>query len=242
MSSLTRKYITVSYELYSTNSQGVEELVEAAPVEHPMQFISNMGTMLPAFEAQVQSLNAGDTYDFSLSPEDAYGEYEDAHVIQLDKAVFSPSGHFDSQNVFVGATIPLVNEDGNRFQGTVVEVGEDKVTVDLNHPLAGQTLRFKGQVVTSRPATDEEIDALIMRLSGVGGCGCGDSCGCSDEHSHGGCGSGEESHGGCGCGGNCQCGSDEQGDCGCSSDSCGCGDNCQCGTEGHGDCGCGGKH
>lgn len=217
MSNLTRKYITVSYELYAPNSEGAEELVEAAPVEHPMQFISNMGTMLPAFEAQVQNLNEGDTYDFTLSPEEAYGEYEEAHVITLDKAVFSPSGHFDNENVFVGASIPLINEDGNRFQGIVVEITDDKVTVDLNHPLAGRALRFKGQIVTSRPATDEEIDALILRLSGVhGGCGCGDSCGCGDEND------------GCGCGGN--------------HGGCGCGDNCECGTDGHSDCGCGGKH
>lgn len=221
MSNVTRKYITVSYELYAPNAEGVEELVEAAPVEHPMQFISNMGTMLPAFEAQVQNLNEGDTYDFTLTPEDAYGEYEEAHVISLDKAVFSPSGHFDSDNVFVGATIPLVNEDGNRFQGTVVDIAEDKVTVDLNHPLAGKALRFKGQIVTSRPATDEEIDALILRLSGVhGGCGCGDSCGCGGH---------DDDHG-CGCGGHGQ------------GDGCGCGGDCKCGTEGHGDCGCGGKH
>ena len=81
----------------------------------------------------------------------------------------------------------------------VVNITEDKVTVDLNHPLAGCALNFVGKVDESRQATEEEVTAMIRRLSGEG-CGCG----CHD------CGGGN-----CGgdCGGDCDGGHDH--DCGC---------------------------
>lgn len=183
---MTNKYITVAYRLYSNNEQGAPELIEEAPVEHPFQFISGMGVALDTFEDKVAGLNAGDKFDFELSVEEAYGNYEKERVLDLDKQMFCVDGHFDKDHIFEGAIIPLVNEDGQRFQGLVAGVSEDKVTVDLNHPLAGKALRFEGEVVTSRDATNEELQALIGMLTGEHGCGCG-------------CGDGEE--GGCGCGG-----------------------------------------
>lgn len=194
------KYITVAYSLYTDNSEGVHELVEQAPVEHPFQFITELGVALEAFEAKLKDLNAGDEFDFTLSVDEAYGPYEQEHVIELPKSTFMLNGRFQKDVIFEGAVIPLVNADGNRFQGLVLEVKEEVVIIDLNHPLAGKELHFKGSVVTSREATDAEVTSLIKMMSGEGVCGCGCGCegdcegGCSSE----GCGCGDHDHG-CGC-------------------------------------------
>ncbi len=194
------KYITVAYSLYTDNSEGVHELVEQAPVEHPFQFITELGVALEAFEAKLKDLNAGDEFDFTLSVEEAYGPYEQEHVIELPKSTFMLNGRFQNDVIFEGAVIPLVNADGNRFQGLVLEVKEDVVIIDLNHPLAGKELHFKGSVVTSREATDAEVTALIKMMSGEGGCGCGCGCdgGCDGGCDSEGCGCGDHEHG-CGC-------------------------------------------
>ncbi len=194
------KYITVAYSLYTDNAEGVHELVEQAPVEHPFQFITELGVALEAFEAKLKDLNAGDEFDFTLSVDEAYGPYEQEHVIELPKSTFMLNGRFQKDVIFEGAVIPLVNADGNRFQGLVLEVKDEVVVIDLNHPLADKELHFKGSVVTSREATDAEVTSLIKMMSGEGGCGCGCGCegdcegGCSSE----GCGCGDHDHG-CGC-------------------------------------------
>lgn len=194
------KYITVAYSLYTDNSEGVHELVEQAPVEHPFQFITELGVALEAFEAKLKDLNAGDEFDFTLSVDEAYGPYEQEHVIELPKSTFMLNGRFQKDVIFEGAVIPLVNADGNRFQGLVLEVKDEVVIIDLNHPLAGKELHFKGSVVTSREATDAEVTSLIKMMSGEGGCGCGCGCegGCDGGCDSEGCGCGDHDHG-CGC-------------------------------------------
>ena len=195
METTPNKYITVAYKLYVMNDDK-KELIEEATKEHPYQFISGMGISLDAFEAQVQDLNAGDPFNFTIPCAEAYGEYEQERVVKLDKQVFCRDGKFQSEYIYPGAFVPLVNEDGNHFQGLVLEVKEKEVVIDLNDRLAGKDLTFIGEVVENRPATNEEIQGMINMLTSDGcGCGCGcDSCGgdCGDHD--GGCG---------GCGGHC---------------------------------------
>ncbi|MDY6205489.1 MAG: FKBP-type peptidyl-prolyl cis-trans isomerase [Prevotella sp.] len=190
METKTNNFIEVSYKLY-TIENGEKELVEEATAEQPFQFISGMGTTLEAFEKEVAGLDKEQAFDFTLSQDDAYGDYETERVVDVNKEIFTLNGHFDHDNVYVDAVIPLQNEDGNRFYGRVLSIGEEQVKIDLNHPLAGKVLNFVGQVVEKREATNEELQALIAQMSG--GCGC--SCGEDNEEGGNGCG---ES---CGCGG-----------------------------------------
>jgi FKBP-type peptidyl-prolyl cis-trans isomerase SlyD len=101
----------------------------------------------------------------------------------------------DEEMVFEGNVVPLMDNEGNRINAQVVSVSDTHVKVDLNHPLAGENLHFKGTVLEVREATEKELAALTG--GGCGSCGCGDGgCGdgsCGDEEESGSCGSG------CGC-------------------------------------------
>lgn len=192
METTPNKYITVAYELY-VMEDGEKNLVEKATAEHPFQFISGMGTTLDAFEMQLKDLNKGDKFEFTIPVSEAYGEFNEEYVLDLPKNIFEINGKFDSDRIFEGNVVPLMNADGNRMNGTVVEVKEDIVVMDLNHPLAGKDLTFVGEVTESRPATNEEIQSMLNMLSGEG-CGCGN---CEGNCDSGDC---DESHEGCGCG------------------------------------------
>ncbi len=198
MEKTENKYIAVDYCLYSV-ADGKKELVEQTSAERPFVFITGFGIALDAFEKTVESLAAGEEFDFNLGKEEAFGDRDERRVISLDKEMFDVDGHFDKENIFVGATIPLQNEDGNRFMGVVLEIGKDKVRIDLNSPLAGKTLNFTGKVLENRAATSDEIQSLVNHLNGGcgGGCGkCGGSCGHDGEKK------GDGHDGGCGhCGG-----------------------------------------
>ena len=150
------------------------------------------------------ALNKGDEFDFVLDAAHAYGEHVAERVLDLDKKMFYVDGHFDDKNIYKDAIIPLQNEDGNRFMGHVLEVNDTIVKVDLNHPLAGKSLNFKGTVIESREISKEELQEYVNNLN-AGGCGggcdnCGGSCGGEHHHKDGEC-CGNHKEGEC-CGGN----------------------------------------
>lgn len=185
MDKAENRYITVAYKMYMVED-GEKEFGEEATAEHPFQFISGLGLTLEAFENAVRDLQEGEAFDFTIPCAEAYGEYDEEHVIELPKNIFLIDGKFDSDRVVPDAIIPLMTAEGQRINGTVVEVKDDVVVMDMNHPLAGCDLNFTGHIVTSRPATNEEVAEVAKMLAGGCGGGCG-SCG-------GGCGE----HGCCG--------------------------------------------
>lgn len=193
---IQNNYITVAYKLYVKDSETdeTEALVEECTAEHPFQFISNLGVALESFEKIVAPLAKGEAFDFVIPAADAYGDFQDELMFDVEKSLFEVNGRFDKEHIFEGNVIPLAGPDGERFNGTVIEIKENAVTIDLNHPRAGQDLHFVGTVVENREATNDEVTGMINMLSGEG-CGCG--CGCDDC---GGCGDGHHHDEGCGCG------------------------------------------
>lgn len=194
----TNKFVSLSYDL-NVGEGEEQELMERATEETPLDFIYGTGSMLEAFEKHLADLKAGDSFSFSLQPEEAYGEFNDEHIIELPKDMFIQDGVFNDEAIFEGNTVPMMDASGNRLNGTVVEIKDNEVVMDFNHPLAGEVLKFDGKVLGVREATEDELAALFMPQ---GGCGCG-SGGCGS----GGCGSDDTQkgqHGSCGCGG-CSC-------------------------------------
>lgn len=100
------------------------------------------GSISAAFEAQLQGLKAGDKKQFTLAPEDAYGMPNPDNIYYVDRSKFSADTPATT-GMIIGFAMP----DGSELPGLVREVVGDSVTVDFNHPLAGQTLTFDIEIV-----------------------------------------------------------------------------------------------
>ena len=191
------KYVEVSYDLFVNGEDNKLELWEQAPKEAPLRFTFGLGMMLEKFEENLKGLKQGDKYDLTISCDDAYGPYEDGRVIELDKEIFMIEGEF-AEDVKEGNIVPMMDAEGNRMNGIVLEITKDKVKMDFNHPLAGEDLNFRGEILVVRDATEEEI-AVATRPHKCGGCsgGCGSEGGC--QGGCGGCGGDQASDSGCNC-------------------------------------------
>lgn len=204
MENKTNKLIAAQYQLFTISENGERKLVEETTKEQPFVFITGFDAALDALEERLENLKLGEKFDFELEKDKAFGEYEPSRVIELNKEMFIVDGQFDSKNIFKGAQIPLKNEDGNFFIGTVLEIGDAAVKVDLNHPLAGKKLNFKGYIIENREATKDEIKTMLSHMNGGG---CGGDCGGCESGCESGCGH-HEHEGGC-CGHN-----EHKGECG----------------------------
>lgn len=179
---MDKKYISLTYDLMLKDADGQLYKYESATRERPFKFITGIGYALDLFESNVGSLNVGDSFEFEIPSDKAYGEYSKENVLELDKGIFLRDGVFDDEHVKIGAIIPL--SDGQQtFNATVTNITDDKVTVDLNHPLAGKPLNFVGTVTENREATNEEIQEMVKAMSG----GCGGCGGCGGGDCEGGC-------------------------------------------------------
>ena len=188
-----QKVVTLQYDLYVDGENGKEEMMEKATADAPLVYCHGEGMMLPAFEQAMHGLAEGESFDFRIACADAYGEYDTDGVLELDKKMFyNGDGEFDSERVYVGAIVPMNTADGQIINAQIAEITKDKVTIDLNHPLAGENLHFVGKVLNIRDVTEGELKALHHR--GCGGCG---------GHCNGGDCGGDCQEGGCG--GNCHC-------------------------------------
>ena len=188
---MEHKYLAVHYQLYAVKDNE-RELIEQTSREKPFQFISGFGISLEGLENHVLPMEKGTEFDFTLTKDEAFGEYNPEGVHKLSRDIFTVNGKFDAQNIFQGSIITLTDADGNHFPAQVVKVENDGVTVDTNHPLAGKMLNFTGEIIENRLATDDEVNALIQQMTG--GCkGCGGHCE-DGRCGEGGCGEG----GGCG--------------------------------------------
>ncbi|HAG17131.1 MAG TPA: peptidylprolyl isomerase [Bacteroidales bacterium] len=150
------KVITMTYILSKDDVNG--ELVQEVTKDKPFVVLFGAGSLLPKFEENLEGLSIGDTFGFSLSSAEGYGEKTPEAIVDLDKQIFEFEGEIDEEFLKVGANIPMQNEEGHPLTGLVLEIGEDFVKMDFNHPLAGQTLYFTGEIVDVREASEEELD------------------------------------------------------------------------------------
>jgi len=172
------KFTSLAYTLHESDKDG--RVIETVGESAPLSFVFGAGRLLPAFEEKLAGLEEGAAFDFSLAAADAYGEVREEMVISLPRNIFEDEGVLRSEICYVGNTVPMMDSQGNRMNGVVVEIGDDFVKMDFNHPLAGTDLHFTGKVVDVREATPEEL--MGPSSGGCSSCGsksngCGGSCG-----------------------------------------------------------------
>ena len=178
------KLVEIAYQIFIVDKDG-DTLIYEFKADKPDRFVfGHEPGMLEAFTNHLEGLKAGDEFDFILSPIEAFGERNPEMETTLDKSLFVIDGEFDSERVYEGAFVPMMTADGMRIEGIVKQIADDTVTIDFNHQLAGETVKYTGKVINVREATEEEKNPPRH----CGGCkdgGCQD--GCKDGNCENGC-------------------------------------------------------
>jgi len=202
---------TVALVAYKINLDAPEgELIESAEEENPRSMIFGFNKVIPGFEYNMKGMDEGENFDFRLTPDEAFGDYQPEMLIAVPKKAFMVNGELREDLLYVNNELNMMDNNGRPMKGKIVNVNGDSVKMDFNHPLAGKELFISGKVMQVRPITEEDLQPVS------GGC-CGGNCGCgghseeaSQDHTH------DESENCAVCGnppelqgqgiGNCQCG------------------------------------
>jgi len=158
---------------YEVRNSRAELLDSSSQSGQPMAYVHGYASIIPGLEKALEGKTAGDTLDVTVPPFEAYGLRDERRMGQVDRSIFP-----ESADIKPGMRFRATSENGTDSV-VVVSVEGDTITVDANHPLAGETLTFKVTVRDIRPATPEEIDHGHVHNAksddaccGGGGCGC----------------------------------------------------------------------
>jgi peptidylprolyl isomerase len=167
-------FVSVDYKGTLQNGK----IFDTSEGRQPLEVQMGAGQLIQGFENALMGMALNEKKTFTLTPEEAYG------VVDEDRKHTFPQSDVPAEmDPQVGQTVGLTAQDGQQVPARIIAVNDEGVTVDLNHPLAGESLTFAIEVVG--------INATATQPAG---CGCG--CDCASDESGGGCSSNES---GCGC-------------------------------------------
>lgn len=174
------KVVTIDYSLRDEAGK----LLDSSKGGEPLIYLHGNENIIPGLEKHLEGKNPGDSVTCTVPAAEAYGERDESLVFKVSRKDFG-----EGVEVAPGMQFEAHGEEGAQIV-TVVNVTGDEVTIDANHPLAGENLHFDVKVLNVRDATEEELEHGHVHFAG--GCSdCGDGCDCGDE--------------GCGCGDDCDC-------------------------------------
>jgi len=149
MQAAENKVVSIHYTL--TDEQGTT--LDSSEGREPLSYLHGSGNIIPGLEKALEGKTAGEKLNVKVSAEDGYGERNEELVQQVPMEAFQ-----GVDNVEPGMQFEAQAPDGNVLRVTVTEIGEEQVTVDANHPLAGHELNFDVEVAEVREPTQEELD------------------------------------------------------------------------------------
>lgn len=118
------------------------ELFDSSEGQEPLAFTLGAGNVIPGFDAGVLGMKVGDSKHIEIAPEDAYGPHREDLVIQVPREAFP--AHVQPE---IGMPLQMGLQDGSTMDVMVVGMADEYVTLDANHPLAGEELHFDIQLV-----------------------------------------------------------------------------------------------
>lgn len=142
--------VSVEYQL--TNQAG--KVLDSATAAAPLEYLHGAAGILPTLERALAGKNAGDAFDVTITPDQGFGERQPRLVEVVPRNSWP-----NPELLTVGARVERADENGNKESFLISALDADTVTVDGNHPLAGETLHFRGKVLGVRAATTEELAA-----------------------------------------------------------------------------------
>ena len=128
--------VTLHFSLVLEDGHIIDSNFESEPAT----FSVGDGNLLPGFESTLIGLVNGDEREFTIPPEQAFGQHNPQNVQAVER------GNFDQEELELGAMFSFQNGDGE-LPGVIVDVDDNEVMIDFNHPLAGQTLTFEVDVL-----------------------------------------------------------------------------------------------
>lgn len=156
----TGNFVSVHYK--GTLQNG--EVFDTSEGRHPMEVQMGAGQIITGFEKALMGMSLNEKKVFTLEPEEAYGHKDDSLTHSFNRSEIPAE-----MEIEVGQTVALSSPEGQQVPAQIVEVNDKKVMVDLNHPLAGETLTFDIEIVGISSTPTQEA------------AGCGSGCHCSSD-------------------------------------------------------------
>lgn len=150
------KVITINYTLKDDDGKLIDESNDGS-----FCYLHGADNIIPGMEQALHGKSKDDQLQLSLTPEEAYGEYVEALTQVVDRAMFDVNDTIEA-----GMQFQAQSENGQMIMITVTNVDGDNVTIDGNHPLAGETLHYDITVIDVRDATEEEISHGHVHMPG----------------------------------------------------------------------------
>ncbi len=154
-------FVSVDYK--GTLQNG--DVFDSSHGQQPLEVKVGAGQLITGFENELLGMSLNEKKTFTLEPEEAYGKRNENLKRDIPRADIPPE-----LNPRVGMTVGMQNSEGHQVPAQIVHLDDEKLTLDMNHPLAGETLNFEIEVVG---ISDTPTQA-------PSGCGCG--CDCSADN------------------------------------------------------------
>lgn len=167
------KKVLIHYTL--TDEQGTK--LDSSLDSQPLTYFHGYGYLIKGLEDALENKTKGEKFNVTISPENAYGFYDETLITSIPKERFDFDGQLE-----VGMPFQMFTANGPSIV-TIKELKDNQVIVDANHQLAGKTLTFDIEIIDVLDATEEELNKIQQTFSHHGGCGgnCNGCHGCSDS-------------------------------------------------------------